>query len=345
MLRAGGVLRPRGGPWGVRGWSVPNRIMTQRTLFPILLVGLPIGLAVSVVVALYLYYNPLDIPLPSRPERPSAASLLRRSPNENDLRDYRRLLTTDLALTPSADPARQRAAANWIASTLGPSNLGLSVQELALAPEGGTDPASVATAPTLVIELPGTRRKDEAILVMTGYHAEAPGLDGAVSTSTLMSVAGAFAGTPQRRGLVFAFVPGEGADAGGHVPLDALVQSLKVRDLTVRGILDLRVAAAPAPPSRSGAPAARATAASPRAGLSWTSEVRESFAPRKPAGLSLEFVDPADAPPAAAALAGWRAAPAPYVLVHLTPAAANDETSPLALARSLEGVLQALANQ
>lgn len=319
--------------------------MTQRTLFPILLVGLPVGLAVSVVVALYLYYHPLDIPLPSRPERTSAASLLRRSPNEKDLRDYRRVLTTDLALKPSADAARRRATANWIASTLGPSNLGLVVQELAIVPDSQGTPETGASAPTLLIELAGTRQKSEAILVITGYHADAPDFDESVSTATLMSVAGAFAGTPQRRSLVFAFMSGENADASGRVPLDALVQSLKVRNLTVRGILDLRVAAAPASPSPSGAPSARATAASPRPGLAWTSEVRESFAPRKPAGLNLEFVEPADAPPAAAALAGWRAAPAPYVLLHLTPAAANDETSPLALARSLEGVLQALANQ
>jgi hypothetical protein len=319
--------------------------MTQRTLFPILLVGLPIGLAVSVVVALYLYYHPLDFPLPSRPERASAASLLRRSPNENDLRDYRRLLTTDLALGSPADPARQRATANWIASTLGPSNLGLPVLELATTPDPGTPAGAVAAAPTLIIELPGTRRRNDAIVIVTGYHADAPGLDGAVATSTLMSVAGAFAGAPQRRSLVFAFLPGEEVVAGGRTPLEALVQSLKVRDLTVRGIIDLRVAARPQAASSVGTTPARAMAVPPRDGLAWTGEVREGFAPRKPEGLSLEFAAPADAPAVAAALAGWRDAPAPYLLLHLAPAAANDEVSPLALARSLEGVLQTLANQ
>lgn len=319
--------------------------MTQRTLFPILLVGLPIGLAISVVVALYLYYHPLDIPLPSRPKRASAAALLRRSPNENDLRDYRRLLTTDLALGSPVAPARQRAATNWIASTLGPSNLGLPVQELAAPTLPGAPEASGAAAPTLVIELPGTRRKDEAIVVVTGSHGDAPGLDGAVSTATVMSVAGAFAGTPQRRTLVFAFLAGEQAATGGQTPLDALVQSLQVREWTVLGILDLRVATVPEAATTAGRTAARAIVVPPRDGLSWTGEVREGFAPRKPEGLNLEFAAPADAPAAATTLAGWRAAPAPYLLLHLTPAAPNDEASPLALARSLEGVLQTLANQ
>ena len=102
--------------------------MTQRNLFPILLVGLPIGLGLSVVAALYLYYNPLDIPLPSRPTRQDAAVFLRRSPSESDLRDYHRILVTDLASRTRHAPDQQRTAANWIASTLGPSNLGLPVR-------------------------------------------------------------------------------------------------------------------------------------------------------------------------------------------------------------------------
>jgi hypothetical protein len=313
--------------------------MTQRTLFPILLVGLPIGLAVSVVVALYLYYNPLDIPLPSRPRRPDSAALLRRSPNETDLRDYRRILSTDLALRPPVDPARQRAVANWIASTLGPSNIGLPARLLNDATETAANPDPAALPPTVLIEIPGTRQKNDAIVVATGAHPESAGLENAVSTSALMTVAGAFAGTPQRRTLVFVFLPGESADTQGRSPIDAVVQSLRLRSMTVRGIIDLRVGTEPSTPR------ARVLAASPRDGLAWTGEVREAFATRKPEGLSLEFIPPAEAPAAATSLAGWRSAPAPYVLLHLSPAAPNDESSPLALARSLEGVLQALANQ
>lgn len=319
--------------------------MTQRTLFPLLLVGLPVGLAISVGAALYLYYHPLDFPQSNRSRQADTASMLRRSPNEQDLRDYRRILTTDLALGRPADPARQRAVANWIASTLGPSNLGLNVQTVESAPSTGAAAAAVAPSPSLIVEVPGTRQKNDVFLLATGYHTEIAEVDAAVSTATVMSVAGAFAGTPQRRTLVFAFLGSEGADALGRSPLDTLVQSLKLRGLTVRGMLDLRVGAAPAADTGAETGRARAVALAPRDGQSWTGEVREAFATRKPSGLTFDFAGAADAPAAAATLSGWGAAPAPFLLLWLSPAAANDEASPLALARSLEGVLQALANQ
>jgi len=322
--------------------------MTQRTLFPLLLVGLPVGLAISVVAALYLYYNPLDIPLPSRPKRADAIAMLRRSPGEKDLLDYQRLLTTDLAGRGAGQPARQRAAANWIASTLGPSNLGLAVRmvDSEMAATGEAETGSGPLVPTIIAEVPGTRQRNEALLVVTGYHDDIPDLNSALSTASLMTVAGAFAGTPQRRTVIFAFLGGESPSLQGEPPLDALVKSLRLRDVTVRGVLDLRTAAAPpAAPADHTAPRARASVLAPRDGQAWTGEMREAFAPRKPEGLPVEFPPAADAPPAAAALAGWRAAPAPYLLLWLQPAAANDQAAPLALARSLEGVLQALANQ
>jgi hypothetical protein len=59
----------------------------------------------------------------------------------------------------------------------------------------------------------------------------------------------------------------------------------------------------------------------------------------------VNFPEAGDAPPEASALAGWSAAPAPYLLLWVQTKAPNDEATPLAVARSLEGVLQALANQ
>jgi|GEM_PF-3565159 len=319
--------------------------MTQRTLFPLLLVGLPVGLAASVIAALYLYYNPLDLPLPSRPKRADAIAMLRRSPGEKDLYDYQRLLTTDLAGRGAGQPARQRAAANWIASTLGPSNLGLAVR-MVDTEMAGAEAGTGALVPTIIAEVQGTRQRNEALLVVTGYHDDIPEFNSSLSTASLMTVAGAFAGTPQRRTVIFAFMGSETPSLQGEPPLDALVKSLRLRDLTVRGVLDLRAAARPpADQADQVAPRARAAVLAPREGQAWTGEMREAFAPRKPEGLPVEFPPAADAPPAATALAGWRAAPAPYLLLWLQPATPNDQASPLALARSLEGVLQALANQ
>ncbi len=327
--------------------------MTQRTLIPIFLVGLPIGLAVSVVAALYLYYNPLDIPLPRRAQREDVRRFLRHSPNEQDLREYRRILTTELSAQALPASSRRSARASWIASTLGPSNLGFTVRSLepdnSNAPDNSEqpDPQTAAGLPerSLLIEIPGSRLKNEAIVVATGYQSDAQGvqeMDDDTATATVMSLAGAFTGAPQRRTLIIAFLASESADHIGRSPLDAVVHDVKLRSLTLRGIIDLRVArpAAPAP-----VPRAHAVALAPRDAQPWTAEVREAFAPRRPSGLALEFIDASDAPAPAASLAGWRNPPAPYVLLWLTPAAASDEASPLALAQSLEGVLQALANQ
>lgn len=315
--------------------------MTQRTLFPILLVGLPIGLAVSIVVAVYLYYHPLDIPLPSRPKREDVRVLLRRSPNEGDLRDYRRILTTDLAVAGEGqDPAVRAATANWIASTLGPSNLGLDVRIMELG-----ESADTQAGKTLVVEIPGTRQKNDVIILATSYRSATADIDDAVATSMLMAVAGAFTGAPQRRTLVMAFLPGEEPDQRGLTPLDAVVQAAQLRSQSVRGIIDLRAARPQAPAADALAIKARVVAVAPRDGQPWTTEVREAFAPRKPAGLPLEFVTTSEAPPQAMGLGGWRSAPAPYLLLWLSPAAGNDEGSPLTLAQSLEGVLQTLANQ
>jgi len=317
--------------------------MTQRTLIPLLLVGLPVGLAISIVAALYLYYHPLDFPLPGRSKSKDSAALFRRSPNEDDLRDYRRILTTDLATRAAEDPARQRATANWITSTLGPTNFGLTVQSLT----GGVPTegwAGDSLPDSLVIEIPGSRLKNEIVLVVTAHHSGTDGVDDAVSTAVGMSLVGAFAGTPQRRTLVFGFLGRELADPDGLTPLDRLVQYLRLRGLHVAGVLDIRVGR-PLPAPSDGSPRAGVLAAAPVDGHAWTGEVREAFAPRKPDTMSFDFVAPAAIPAAATSLAGWRSPPAPYVLVWLTPAAANDEASPLALARSLEGVLQALANR
>ena len=319
--------------------------MTQRNLFPILLVGLPIGLGLSVVAALYLYYNPLDIPLPSRPTRQDAAVFLRRSPNESDLRDYHRILVTDLASRTRHAPDQQRTAANWIASTLGPSNLGLPVRLVESELPGTADAPPVRSA-SLVVELTGTRQKNEAIVIVTGYETDTPGMNSALSTASLMTVVSSFIATPQRRTLVFAFQSSETPAVQGGPPLDALIQSLKLRDLSIKGILDLRVSASASLASPDlPTPKAMLEICAPREGQSWTGEVREAFAPRKPAGVPVDFPAAADAPPDASALAGWSAAPAPYLLLWVRPKAPNDEATPLAVARSLEGVLQALANQ
>lgn len=317
--------------------------MSQRTLFRLLLVGLPVGLAASVVIALYLYYNPLDFPLPGRPKRTDAAAMMRRSPNETDLRDYRRLLSTDLDTSTSASPEAVRTTANWIASTLGPSNVGLSTS--LLEPGGAIAGENSAPAPIVLVEVPGSRLRNEVVLSVTGYRGSPGIFDPCVATSTMMTVAGAFAGTPQRRTLVFAFLPGETGDASLQAPLEAVVKSLTVRRLLVRGVLDFRVSPAPLPPANGPAARAHWRAMAPDEASPWTGEVREAIAPRKPATLSFDFARSDEAPQAARSLAGWSGSIAPYVLLVLTPAAPNDESAPLAAARTLEGVIQALANQ
>lgn len=314
--------------------------MTQRSFLSFILVGLPVGLAVSIGIALYLYYHPLDFPGSKRGAGGSFASAQRKSPTEKDLREYRRILGSDLAERSGANPAARLAAANWIASTLGPTNLGLSTHIL----ESASGPE---VARTVWAEIEGSRHKNDAIIIGTGYDTSTPGLDSGASTALVMTLANAFAGTPQRKTLVFAFTGEETGREGMEPPLRRLVQHLRFKGRTVKGIIDVRVLDAAARDALSPSAPAQATLFFAQENDPWASEIREAMAPRKPAHLSLSHEARASAPAPFAALGSWDPAPsaAPVSLLGIIPPTAADNAAALAVATSLEGVLQALANQ
>ncbi len=305
--------------------------MTQRAWMRLFLLGLPVGLAVSVVAGIYFYYHPLDV-LPDRSRQHRAvAPLLRKSPTEHDLADYRRVLT-EVAARPVGLPERVRAAGNWIASTLGPSNMGHAVRVEEIEDEAGGH-----VARPVWVELPGQRSPDQVLLVGAGYASGRPAFDSASSAAVLLTVANAFVNAPQRETVVFAFFDdsatveaAETADAFKPPGLEPVIRHLQGQGRVLSGIVLLDPASEEpggmTPPGRMLFSDAHAT---------FTRQVREALLPRLPGWT-------ADLP-----MASEDEARTAFPTVVLSPAAAPSPSEPalLSLAIALEASLPSLANR
>ncbi len=313
--------------------------MTQRTVVRFFLLGLPIGLAISVVIGLWVYYNPIQIPKFRGNTQHMAADARRKAPEAGDIADYRRILTTDLARRPATDLPALRRTADWVAGTLGPTNAGFTVERREVPLEGGK-------AENLFIEVKGRRSPAQALVVTTGYDSTAPGLDSDSAVAVLMSLSTAFVGTPQQRTVIFAFTAPDTAATDGRSGPVHLLDDLRAGGRSIHGVLDLRVVRVPAP-----APAARPdgptlVSAAATADDPWRFQVQEALARRLPTGFATEWLSADTAPPELAALP-WLGtpAPAPSLVMALRPPRPGDEPSLLAWAQALEGLVQALANR
>lgn len=203
--------------------------MTQRAVVRFLLLGLPIGLAISVVVGLYFYYHPLDV-LPHRSRsRPQVGHLLRKSPTEKDLSDYRAILTTSLTPRTLGDAKSLETTAQWIASTLGPSNMGHDVELV----ESRT-PFADGTYPRHVLAMVPGQRSSQEVLLLAASYSEQPNTFNAANTALLLSVANAFVKAPQRETMVFAFL-----DDSDPQALETVAAHLKKTGKNFSGVLIL----------------------------------------------------------------------------------------------------------
>jgi len=285
--------------------------MTQRTLFRWLLVGLPIGLALSVIASLYLYYHPLDFS-DSRPAGPS--TLMRKSPAAPDLAGYLRVLEGDLAQRPLSDPLALTRTTKWLESSLGISNMGYTVQAMS----GAEAPH---TERDIFVELPGRREPGNVILVAARSDTDAELSDSNLSVGLLLTLANAFVGTPQKRTLVFAWYPG----AAGP---ERLRQGLVASGRTVFGFVDLRV-------KKENNTLAPNVLVTPRQTDNWARALTSALLARLPAHWP--------APTGAPTLSDPRSGQVVSLTLTASPAGATEAV--LELARALEGTLQVLANQ
>jgi hypothetical protein len=155
------------------------------------LVAFPVGLIAGLAVAMWLYYANKD---KERQRTYGHALALRRDVNEADLERYQRVFSQAAAL---AAPERHGTVCSFIESTLGGANMGYVVRRDAAA---GSEDGPV----NLSVELPGTRRVRDVVLVFAS-HGAADGLSAqdAGALSVLLSLAHSFTGAPQAKTLRF----------------------------------------------------------------------------------------------------------------------------------------------
>ena len=272
-----------------------------------------------------------------RPARPAATDLIRKSPTEKDLRDYRRILSSELPTRATGAPEALKAAANWITSTLGPTNIGLPVrtQELGLKPNAGRN---------ILVELPGRRGSAEVIVVCTGYDGDHLGFDSGSGTAMMMTVANAFVGLQQRRAVVFAFLCHDEPPGGEKSGVEGLIDELRASGRRIRGVIDLRVVPTV---SKETSAASRIKVHSESVRDTWGTDVIDALRARQPPMASIETMTQSR-PPEPLSRTAWSRQPqqgVPWVLLVLSPGGPEDVESMLTLARSLEGMIQVLANQ
>jgi hypothetical protein len=185
--------------------------MTQRAMIRFFLVGLPLGLAICGGVAVYLYYHPLKPRLVRGSSGALPLEARRRPVSERDLREFVRILSADIGARPVSDRAKLDLAANWIASTLGPSNIGYAVRDDVFSIDG-------QKFRNLSVDIHGQEAPRQVVVVAAHYDTVpgSPGADNNASgVAAVMSLANAFIGESPRRTLQFALWSAQAREAAG----------------------------------------------------------------------------------------------------------------------------------
>jgi hypothetical protein len=173
--------------------------MTQRHLFPLLLVGLPVGLIVTGVAAMFLYFwKPSPAPA-------VILGVARQEVSLKALGDSMTLLTRELGTRQLTDVTSLRNTANYLESTLGPRNIGYTVTRT-------TWPHGQQHVPTLSADLLGSSHPDEWVIVTARYDTESPvgGADDATNVAALMSLAHSCVGQHPQRSIRWLLYAGDG---------------------------------------------------------------------------------------------------------------------------------------
>jgi hypothetical protein len=166
-------------------------------LMPILLVGLPLWLAASAGIGLWLHFQSEEQRAIDQQARFARAISI---PSiEDDLRKFVTLIGERNASSPAAAESLSRAA-SMIQGILGPSNMGYAVQRQ----------KGPAAHPILHATLPGTDAKASPVWVLTGYDSR-PGSPGgnlnASGVAATLAAAQALANSKHPSAVHFVFIP------------------------------------------------------------------------------------------------------------------------------------------
>jgi hypothetical protein len=156
---------------------------TQGIVIRMFLVGLPLGLIVSGVFAMWYYYNGAD-------RNDGQEHALRREPNAADLAQYVAVMR-GIGDRDVLHPLRLERAWKFIKSSLGERNMGYEVKSHRFE-------VADQKCVNLYVDVEGRRSPDEVILVVANYDGLAEG-ESAEGTAALLSLANAFVGTEPAR--------------------------------------------------------------------------------------------------------------------------------------------------
>lgn len=290
--------------------------MTQRTVFKIALVGLPVGLALSIVVALWLKMTGrTDRPQPSRgnygPE--GTAAIFRQPVNEKEIGRFLKVLTQDIGSRHhAAGGAGESGTVAWLQGSLGSGNMGYR-------PEKRDFQAGGAAFSCVLAEVSppsGGRGRIVVLVPFDGRPGDEGKSDQVHAIAATLSAAHAITGEPFPLGLTLVFAGNEiaptGKPTGWEAVKDQLLPGLK-------GVLDLR--------SQGDAPAVAASPASDP----WTISVDRALSTVPDSGLRRE-------PP--------RLTDVPCATVRILSERGTQSTAEVVAgqARALETVIRALAS-
>jgi hypothetical protein len=197
--------------------------MTSPARVRFFVLGLPIGLALSLVVAGFIY---VEKEKRKRQDVHYVAS--RRAVSSADLQRYVTTLSSTIGPRHTGAPDALRAAAKMIESTLGPANFGYK-------PSRQSYKVGHVDCHNIILEITGTDRPDEIFIVGAHYDSvpTTPGADdNASGVAALMALAQAMGGSKPERTLRFVFFVNEEpphfqTDAMGSLVYAKACQKLK----------------------------------------------------------------------------------------------------------------------
>ncbi len=170
--------------------------MTQKQFIRASLTVVPLGLVALTVVAFIVFFTKEPAELKAASE---VSSMFRKEISEKDLRDSVTMLATTIGPRHAGEYRKLNTAATWIESSLGPSNMGYTVEKQVYGVDG-------REFRNLIAELPGGEKAREIIVVGAHYDSvpDCPGAnDNGTGVAALLAIANAFVGTKHPRTVRF----------------------------------------------------------------------------------------------------------------------------------------------
>ena len=202
------------------------------------LVGLPVGLVLITASSIFVteWIQPRRESA-ADPRQQQYAAMMRKPVSREDLETYVRILSQDIGERHLGKMENLKAAAYFIESSLGPSNMGYQVQRQKYQVEGHE-------VWNLEVTVPGSG-KENGLIVIGAHYDTVPGSpgadDNASGVAALLSLANAFIGTENEMTLKFVAFVNEEMPWAKTENMGSLVyaKALKKRGEKVKGMISL----------------------------------------------------------------------------------------------------------